>query len=154
MKKYIAAILLTGALALSTPLLAPTTAYALSSDPACKASESAPFGIVPWYRNLLHKTGGSCEVQLPNASSSGNKTTASVTAFITTIVLNLIQAGLVIAAYVTVFFIIKGGFGYITSTGSPDGMSNAKKTITNAIIGLIIAVLAAAIVNAIAGVIK
>ena len=54
----------------------------------------------------------------------------------------------------TVFFIVKGGFEYMTSAGSSDGMTSAKKTIANAVIGLVIAVLSAAIVNAIAGVVK
>jgi hypothetical protein len=70
------------------------------------------------------------------------------------IVLNVLQAALVVVAYVAIFFIIKGGFMYITSAGSSDGMANAKKTITNAIIGLIICIAAASIVNAIAGLIK
>ena len=70
------------------------------------------------------------------------------------IALNIVQAGLTIAAYVTVFFIVKGGFEYMTSAGSSDGMTSAKKTIANAVIGLVIAVLSAAIVNAIAGVVK
>ena len=72
--------------------------------------------------------------------------------FITKIILNVVQAALAIAAYVTVFFIIKGGFGYMTSAGSPDGMKGAKTTITNAVIGLVIVLLSAVIVNTIAGV--
>jgi len=70
------------------------------------------------------------------------------------VALNVIQAGMVAVGYVTIFFLIKGGFGYITSAGSSEGMASAKKTITNAIIGLVIAILAASIVNAIAGAIK
>ena len=72
--------------------------------------------------------------------------------FITTIILNVLQAAFTIAAYVAVFFIIKGGFGYMLSAGSSDGMSSAKKTITNAVIGLVIVVLAAVIVNTIASI--
>ena len=56
---------------------------------------------------------------------------------------------MVIAAYVAVFFLIKGGFTYIYSAGSAENISNAKKTIQNALIGLVIAVMAASIVNAI-----
>lgn len=52
------------------------------------------------------------------------------------------------------FFIIKGGFLYIMARGEPGNITSAKQTITNAIIGLIIALLSAAIVGAVAGVIK
>ena len=124
-------------------------ASALSSAPNCTKNEKSVFGIVPWYRGLL--TGDDCSVTVPGGT---NKTSANVTSFVMMIALNILQAGLAVAAYVTVFFIIKGGFMYMTSTGSHDGMSSAKKTIMNAIIGLLIAVLSAAIVNAIAGAIK
>jgi magnesium-transporting ATPase (P-type) len=45
-------------------------------------------------------------------------------------------------------------FANLMIKGASDGMANAKKTITNAIIGLIICIAAASIVNAIAGLIK
>ena len=83
-----------------------------------------------------------------------NGSADEVRILITTIALNVLQAGLAIVAYITVFFIMKGGFVYMTSTGTQDGMANAKKTITNAVIGLVIAVFASSIVNAIAGAIK
>jgi len=44
---------------------------------------------------------------------------------------------IIIASLVSVFFFIKGGYSYITSTGKPDALEHAKKTIKNAIIGLI-----------------
>lgn len=152
MKRIMASLAIIGLLSVGCAAVAPQTSYAVSSDQSCRKYEKPIFGIVPWYRGLLH--GSDCSVELPNASSAGNKTSKSVTTFVLAIALNILQAALSVAAYVTVFFIIKGGFMYMTSTGSPDGMSSAKKTIMNAIIGLVIAVLSAAIVNAIAGAIK
>jgi uncharacterized membrane protein len=99
------------------------------------------FGIPAWYKGMQDDT---CAFKGPS----------DVRTMILRIALNIIQAGMVAIAYVTVFFLIKGGFTYITSAGSSDGMAAAKKTITNAIIGLVIAILAASIVNAIAGAIK
>jgi hypothetical protein len=116
------------------------------AQPAYAACNTSLFGVPAWYRNL---TDSSCNVVMPKTAGKPD-----VTKIIMTIALNLIQAGLVLVAYVTIFFIIKGGFGYIISAGSPDGMTSAKKTITNALIGLVIAVLSASIVNAIAGFIK
>lgn len=116
------------------------------AQPVYAACNDSLFGVPAWYRNL---TDGSCNIKMPQTAGKPD-----VTKIIMTIALNLIQAGLVLVAYVTIFFIIKGGFGYIISAGSPDGMTSAKKTITNALIGLVIAVLSASIVNAVAGFIK
>jgi hypothetical protein len=104
------------------------------------------FGIPAWYKNMQDD---SCAFKAPE---SGGQPDVRKTVLM--IALNVIQAGMVIVGYVAVFFLISGGFRYITSAGSSDGMAAAKKTITNALVGLVIAILAASIVNAIAGVIK
>ena len=103
-------------------------------------------GIPAWYRGMQ---AADCSFEAPKSGSGSD-----VGMLILKAAMNIIQALLVVVAYMTVFFVIKGGFGYMTAAGSPDGMSNAKKTITNALIGMVIAVLAASIVNAIAGLIK
>ena len=43
-----------------------------------------------------------------------------------------------IATASAAFFLVKGGYEYITSTGKPDNLENARKTIRNAIIGLVL----------------
>ena len=48
-----------------------------------------------------------------------------------------------------VAFIIYGGYKYMISAGSPDGMTGAKKTIMNAVIGLVLSIAAVAIVRSI-----
>ena len=52
-----------------------------------------------------------------------------------------------ISAAAAVLFLIKGGYGYITSTGKPDALEDAKKTIKNAVIGLVIVLAAGTIVS-------
>ncbi|MBU0572181.1 pilin [Patescibacteria group bacterium] len=42
----------------------------------------------------------------------------------------------IIASVFSVFVLIKGGYLYITSTGKPDALENAKRTIKHALIGL------------------
>lgn len=106
-------------------------------------------GIPAWYTDLRENPdAGNCE--LKKVGDGG----MSLNSFIIKIALNVIRAGLVIAGYVAVFFIIKGGFLYITAQGEPSNLTTAKQTITNAIIGLIIALLSSAIVGAIAGAIN
>jgi hypothetical protein len=47
-----------------------------------------------------------------------------------------------IAFIVAVIFLVIGGFRYITSQGNEEGIEKAKGTITNAIIGIVVIVLA------------
>lgn len=131
----------------------PTTSSGTTVDSSLSSSGTCPpdsiLGIPAWYSDLrVDPSAGNCE--LKPIGDNG----MSLTAFIVKIALNVIRAGLVLAGYIAVFFIIKGGFGYIMAQGEPSNLTAAKQTITNAIIGLIIALLSAAIVGAIAGVIK
>lgn len=67
------------------------------------------------------------------------------------VVAAVIEILLRVAALVAVFFVIYGGVKYIISQGNPDETTQARMTIINAMIGLFIAVSAAAIVQFIAG---
>lgn len=129
-----------------TVLVSTLTVGASVANAACT---DTILGIPAWYRGMQEPE-PSCAFR-PPAQANGQ---ADARVMILRIGANVLQAALVIVGYVAVFFIIKGGFTYITSAGSSDGMSAAKKTITNAVVGLVIALLAASIVNAIAGVIK
>ncbi len=53
-----------------------------------------------------------------------------------------------VATLASTFFIIKGGYQYITSTGNPDAISDAKRTIRNALLGLLL-VLAANVLTSV-----
>ena len=108
---------------------------------AAPCSPPSFLGMPAWYRGL----------QDPHDCSSINAE-ADIQTMILTIALNILQAAMVIVAYVAVGFIIKGGYMYMVSTGSPDAMAKAKNTIRDALIGLVIAISAAAIVDMIAGV--
>lgn len=155
MRRYIFGMLFVAIVA-SASIVVPTPAAAAGPHAACPDSI---LGITTWYRGLLMTS--SCEVRGPNQDAAGkvltgnaDETQRRLIAYIMTIALNVVQALLGIVAYVTVFYIIKGGFNYMTSTGSPDGMQKAKNTIKNAVIGLVVALLSASIVNAIGGAIR
>ncbi len=92
-----------------------------------------------WYNGL---TDDKCNIQGPKDG---------LPKFIWKIALNLLDIGLQLVGYVSVIFIILGGFKYMTSTGSPDGIAKARSTILNAIIGLGISIFSVAIVNIVAG---
>jgi ABC-type Fe3+ transport system permease subunit len=67
------------------------------------------------------------------------------------IVAAVIEILLRVAGIVAVGFVIYGGFQYLTSQAEPDKVNKAKNTIINALVGLMIAILASAIINFIAG---
>ena len=54
----------------------------------------------------------------------------------------LVEVGLAIVFAVAVIYLVIGGFRYIISQGNEEGVEKAKGTITNALIGLVIVVLA------------
>ncbi|MFA6511766.1 MAG: pilin [Patescibacteria group bacterium] len=66
-------------------------------------------------------------------------------------VVNIIQWVLGILALVAVVMIIIGGFQWMTAAGSEERIEKAKKIISSAVIGLIIVLLAWAIVIFVAG---
>jgi hypothetical protein len=98
-----------------------------------------------WYRGVQDPS--NCDIAAPPANQSG------LQKYIWTIVLNVIEFLLQLVAYLAAGFIIFGGYKYLVSAGSADGMSKAKTTITNAVIGLVLSLMAVAIVNVISGVI-
>ena len=63
------------------------------------------------------------------------------------IIISILNAVITVAGLVAVIFVIVGGFNYMTSAGDPGKTKKAKDTILYAVIGLIICVLAFAIVN-------
>lgn len=128
-------LVMTGASA----LMAVATAPNVSANDSCTSDF---LGLPAWYRGLTTND-GRCEIASPEAVGGLDK-------FIWTVVLNLIQALIMIVGYMAVIFIVIGGFRYITAAGSSDQITAAKNTIKNAIIGLIIALASVAIVDAIA----
>lgn len=97
-------------------------------------------GFPAWYNGLLD---GSCNVTSPSSAGLSN--------FIWHIVMNVIEAAMMLVGYIAVGFILYGGFQYLTSQGTPDAAAKARTTITNAVIGLVISLVAVAIINFIVG---
>jgi len=57
----------------------------------------------------------------------------------------------IVALGAAVFFILRGGITYITSTGKPEALEDAKKTIRNALIGLVVILGASALISLLSG---
>ena len=70
------------------------------------------------------------------------------------VVMGIINSVLGIISTVALIFIIIGGYNYMTSAGDPGKVKKAKDTLTYAIIGLVVVILAAVIVNFVINAVK
>ena len=111
---------------------------------SCKTTSDF-LGIPTWYRNLVD---GNCEVVWPEGGAGDAN---GIQRFIVIIALNITNMVARIAGVVTVGFIIVGGFKYMLAQGDSGQVVAAKKTITNAIIGLVIAASSVGIVSLVMG---
>jgi hypothetical protein len=97
--------------------------------------------IPAWYKGL--ECGADGGVTAPAQDADGT----NMKKFVWHIGLNIAEIILQIIGYIAVFFMIYGGFLYLTSSGSPERASSGLKTIINASIGLAIGMSAIAIKN-------
>jgi uncharacterized membrane protein len=137
-RNWIAALLFVTSLGGATLAVAtPQTTFAACNDRLLT--------FPAWFKGL---TDANCEIKAPSSTAGG------LSAFIWTIVLNVIELGLQLVAYLAIGFIIRGGFKYMTAIGEAGEIEKAKTIIKNAIIGLIISIFSVAIVNFISGAIN
>lgn len=110
----------------------------LTASPLALAAPTFAAQVNPQQEACLG-TGGSWN----GSTCTGNSNTPDLAAIIKTIV-NIL---LFIIGAVAVIMIIVGGFRYVTSAGNASSVTAAKNTILYAVVGLVIALLAYAIVN-------
>ena len=131
---FIAVLFVLGVAAPVATVATPTNVLAACDDRV--------LGIPPWYRGLTE--GSDCSIK--GVSGSGDNGDG-LSSFIWTIALNVVEMVIVIIAYISVGFILYGGFLFMTGGGSPAMIEKARKTLTNAVIGLIISMASIGIVN-------
>ncbi len=128
---------------------------AASTYAATTCSSAKGFLTFPvWYRGL-NPSASDCSIIDPNKLypiTGGNS--YGLSHFIWQIVLNIMDMALQLVGYVSVGFILYGGFTMIISSGAPDVMAKGRKTILDAIIGLIISIASVGIINLVMGIIK
>lgn len=134
------------AILFATTLGGSTLAVALPQTTLAANCNERLLTFPAWYRGLTDDK--TCDIKNPGNMPGGIKT------FIWTIVLNVVELMLQLVGYLAVGFIIYGGFKYMTSAGSADGMTKSRNIIMNAVIGLVISIFSVAIVNMVAGAIK
>lgn len=118
--------------------LTPLIPAQVASAAACK-SEVSFLGIPPWYSNLCKEGTNDVEVEDPGDAA-------------VIILLNLVGIAMRLAGYGAIGFVIWGGIQYVIANGDASKLASAKKTILNALIGLLITLSAVAIVTFVSGI--
>lgn len=139
-----------------TPLLLIGSAVTTSSVSA-QGSQQTPAvnkcgdGITffpSWYKGLCDPATGN--IQSPGDPDLGSNTSERLGKWVTIIAMNIVTMILYVVGYVSLGFIIYGGFKYMISGDSSSGTLAARKTITNAVIGLVLSIMSVALVTFIA----
>ncbi|HEY8886517.1 MAG TPA: hypothetical protein VIM31_03420 [Candidatus Microsaccharimonas sp.] len=130
-------------------LVTPVDSFAAVSD--AKQCEKSFLGIQPWFRGLAVVEGGKCAIAAPGSDLNGK--TLDLTGFIWRIALNVIDIALAAVGYIAFFFVLYGGFQFLTGGNNPSQVEKARKTILNAVVGLVISFGAVAIINLVFGII-
>jgi hypothetical protein len=94
------------------------------------------FLLPTWHKYLPHADG--CKIDLDNFMFPND---------IAPIALAVVEILLRVGVLAAVGFVIYGGFLFMTSQGEPDKAANARRTIINAVVGLVIGLLATGLVN-------
>lgn len=115
-----------------------STHFAAVAD-AC--NNNGFFGFPHWYKYL----------DVRQLTINGEKTCQvvdfSIPGDLTLVALAILDMLLRLAGMVAVGFVVYGSIQYVTSQGEPDGVKKAQNTIVNALIGVVIALVAAATVS-------
>ncbi len=83
---------------------------------------------------------------------SGQYSFAATSSAITDYTSSTVQFLTIIASAAALFFLVKGGYLYMTSSGKPEALESAKRTIKNALLGLILVIGASFIVSSLTGI--
>lgn len=110
----------------------------------CTLEDNSFLGIPTWYKYLEgDDSGGVCSPVLGEVDGSDPRS-FNVALPIGLAVLEILIR---LAGLVAVVMVFVGAFRFITTQGNPEKAASARKTIINAIIGLVIVILATTIVN-------
>lgn len=97
-------------------------------------------GFRPWYADLCNGDSRTSEVVQPQGEDE-------TVQFIWTVVLNILFDVFLVVGYLSLGFVVYGGFLYIMSQGDPGRVLKGQKTLTTAIIGTVLTMGATVIVN-------
>ncbi len=116
------------------------------ADKTAEQCRGGSFLIFPlWYKYLTFKD--DCTIKMDTGSGPVGKFDHTAIWLIGFAVIEIL---LTIAGMVAVAFVMIGGFKFVTAQGAPDTIASARKTLANAIVGAVMAIIAGRTVSFIA----
>lgn len=120
-------------------VVAPTPVVAADEDKTNSCGNPGFLGLRPWYYGLCEGGEGTSIDEPENEEE--------MKPFVWKIILNVLLDLLVIVGYASMIFIIYGGYQFMASHGDPAKTASGKKTLTSAIVGVVISLSASVLVN-------
>jgi hypothetical protein len=108
------------------------------------------FGLPTWYKHLPMDSDCNIDITEKVVDENGKVNDKVTFKNIWLIALAVIEILLSVAGIIAVVYVIAGGFKYVVARGTPEKIVEARKTILNALVGAVIAVLASQVVSFIA----
>lgn len=113
------------------------------------ATKTNSFSFFPAWYDGLSCPGGN--IVSPGDASLGSDSGARFGTWLTIIAMNIVRMLLYTVGYASLIFIIWGGFKFMIQGDNTSGTTAARKTIQNAVIGLIISIMSVSVVTFVAG---
>lgn len=138
---------------LIAPALAQTAHAAPNSKSICPdgstAQDVTPVTFFPaWYDGIYCVNDkGVGTVASPGAAGFGDNTATRFGTWASIIAMNVVRLIMMIVGYTSIAFIIWGGFKFMINGDNSAGTVSARKTIQNAVIGLVLSMSSVAIVT-------
>ncbi len=122
-------------------------AWAAPGDEGAGVCNGTTLGFKPWYEGLTHVVDGKCEIVPVCEKDDCPEGSKRINVFIWTAVLNIMFDISLAIGVIAVGIVIYGGYLYMMSQGDPMRAAKGKKTLTSAVIGIVIAMGASVLVN-------
>ncbi len=138
--------------------IAITASLAVMPPASVSAAGCTKNPLIPqWYDDMCNTDGSiksPAEIGGKTGQTDANGTASNLSKWIGVIAMNIVKILMTIVGYVSLGFIIWGGFKYMINGDNASGTTAARKTIQNAVIGLVLSIMSIAIINFITGAIS
>lgn len=124
--------------------------FAADYEEACNVNDRYFLALKPWDAGLDHNAPPDCSVKFDKLDPDDETSTK----FVWIIILNIVYDLFVSVGTIAVVFIIISGYLFLTSAGDPGKAAKARKSLTSAIAGTLIALSSSILVNTLSEFIK
>ena len=147
MIKRLSFMLMFSLFALSFCLLSPQMTNTAHAKTAVQCQKGNFLLLPAWYKHLTFDDNCGVIFTEQVVDASGNVSQNFDYSALWKIALTIVEMLLMLAGMIAAVYTMVGAFQFVTTQGSPDKLAKARTTVTNAIVGAIIAVVASKVVG-------